>query len=455
MHFQAGQRLPSRRIQLAGPARGQAPVTSAQATGVANRLLAFFEHYRSKYVGSRLLEEYRTYASGGGLSLDDLAECIEHVLAGNESTACRELVVKLFKANVPFMIVAHEIAFLRDTLIKLAIEQGDIECVSETIVFFDKLEDQLAAVYLSHYLHSLATRNHVRMRHISALSEKNILVHFEDHLNWMHRLTQAVMARDATQLPEVSSGHCAFGHWLHNEGITLIRDQSHYKQIDHIHSVMHRVVEEIQDTLKLAESQHLRLYALMKKAENYSLDLGNEISMLNSMVIMSVYNKDPLTGLLTRRNLDRILINQLEISRATETPFCLVMCDLDHFKDINDQFGHSVGDQAITHFTRLARHVIRQADLMFRYGGDEFLIILPSTDYDQGMRIAAKLGLELNEQALPLENGDSLTVHASFGLLEVVGGKVAFIDTELGHELLRECDRKLYLAKQRGRNQVA
>jgi diguanylate cyclase len=430
-------------------------VTEVLSSDAASRLQTLFEDYRSRYVGSRLLEEYRTYTLGGGLSLDDLAECIEHVLAGNESTACRELVIKLFKANVPFMIVAHEIAFLRDKLIKLAIEQGDIECVSETIVFFDKLEDQLAAVYLSHYLHSLGSRNHVRMRHISSLSEKNILVHFEDHLNWMHQLTQAVMARDATQLPELNSGHCAFGHWLHNEGIRLIRDQSHYKQVDHIHRVMHQVVEEIQDTLTLAESQHLRLYALMKKAENYSLDLGNEISMLNSMVIMSVYNKDPLTGLLTRRNLDRILINQLEISRATETPFCLVMCDLDHFKEINDRFGHGVGDQAISHFTRLARHIIRQADLMFRYGGDEFLIILPSTDYEQGKHIAEKLCAALNDNPMPMEAGGSVAMTASFGHLDVAGSKVSFIDKELGRELLRECDRKLYLAKHRGRNQEA
>jgi len=430
-------------------------VTGDRQGGVDLRLLALFEQYRGQYAGSRLLEEYHTYLAGGGLSLDDLSECIEHVLAGNESTACRELVVRLFKANVPFMIIAHEIAFLRDALIKLTIENGDIASVTDTIVFFDRLEDQLASVYLSHYLHRLATRNHVRMRHISTLAEKNILVHFEDHLRWMEHLIHAVLARDAARLPDLDDDQCAFGLWLHGEGITLIRDHSHYKQIDHIHHVMHHVVEEIHDVLTHDAGQHLRLYALMKKAENYSLDLGNEISMLNSMVIMSVYNKDPLTGLLTRRNLDRILINQLELSRATETPFCMLMCDLDHFKDINDRHGHSAGDAAITHFTALARRVIRQADLMFRYGGDEFLLILPSTDYEQGMRIAVKLSSELNDSALPLQTGDFVPVQASFGLLEVEGSKAMFIDNELGHELLRECDRKLYLAKQRGRNQVA
>jgi diguanylate cyclase len=416
-------------------------------------LIRLFERYRDQYTGSPLAGECGQRHPHQNFNQAELVGCLVEALVDDTEEACLALVARMCQANVPFMIVAHEVAYLRDVLIHLAVKENDTATVSSAVTFFDHLIDDLAKEFLQDFLKLLASRNHGRLRHISELTEKNLLVHFEKHLHWMEQLTGAVAERDVQVMPETHPERCEFGKWLHSDGAALIRDKSHYRQIVGIHDAMHHVVQEMVPVMG-RESDSLPLYALLKKAENHSLDLGNEISLLNSMVIMSVYSKDALTGLLTRRNMERILINQLEISRATETPFCLLMCDLDHFKRINDDHGHTIGDRAIIHFASLVRAAMRQSDLLFRYGGEEFLVVLPATPYDQGWKIAEKLRQLLNDTPLVLED-TRIDVRASFGLLEVHGSKVSFIDAELVRELIQECDQRLYLAKHRGRDQIA
>lgn len=413
----------------------------------------YFRQARNQYVGPWHIEELEQHRTSPGFEQEELVDCLQQLLADHDSPACHELMTRMCGQNVPFMIVAHELSHLRDLLIRLAAGDSNMDAVGAIMTFFDVLEDTLAKIYLAGFLGTLGHRNNVRLRHISALAEKNLLIHFEKHLDWLKQLTVAVSGRDRSAMPEAHHERCEFGKWLHGEGAKLMRDRSHYMHLVETHAAMHHVVDEIAGMVGLA-SDSLPLYALMKKAENYSLDLGNEISMLNSMVIMISYNKDPMTGALTRRSLERVMINQLEISRATETPFCLLMCDVDHFKQINDRHGHTVGDGAIVHFANALRNSLRQSDLMFRFGGDEFLLMLPSTGYQQGWEVAEKLRSAVAEHSLATGAGQ-LTLQASFGLLEVSGNKTSYIDSELVNNLIAECDQRLYLAKHRGRNQIA
>jgi diguanylate cyclase (GGDEF)-like protein len=397
--------------------------------------------------------EFELHRAGSSIGQGQIVDCLQRLLNDQRSVGCIELMSRMYARNVPFTIAARELAHLRDRLIRLAAGDRNMETVRAIMTLFDALEDALAGVYLGGFLGSLRHRNSVRLRHISTLAEKNLLVHFEKHLDWLGQLTTAVAGRDPAAMPEPHHERCEFGKWLHGEGARLVRDRSHYAHLVETHAAMHHVVNEIGAMLGRT-GDSLPLYALMKKAENYSLDLGNEIAMLNSMVIMIHYNKDPMTGALTRRSLERVMINQLEISRATETPFCVLMCDVDHFKQINDSHGHTAGDSAIMHFAAALRSNLRQSDLMFRFGGDEFLLMLPSTTYRQGWEVAEKLRGVVSRDALAVDAGP-LTLRASFGLLEVCGSKTSFIDGELVNNLIQECDQRLYLAKRRGRNQVA
>ena len=404
--------------------------------------------------GLRRMDELASEPGQVAIRREDVLNCLAAALVHDDFTACEHWIARLYSDDVPFMIIVNELANFRDNLIKLAANANDMATVHDAVVFFDAFKDRLASLYLVHFLHNLEGRNHVRLRHISSLSEKNLLIHFESHLQWMKQLVDAVSTRNHATMPETHHELCEFGAWLHQHGRTLIRDESHYQLIDRIHAAMHDVVKDIEEVLEKDSDRHLPLLALMKKTERHSLELGNEISMLNNMVIMSVYNKDALTGALTRRNLERILINELELSRATETPFCLLMGDLDHFKAINDNYGHVVGDRAIAHFAGVVRASLRQVDLLFRYGGEEFLMVLPSTHYEQGKILAERVRANLNGQPLQMDDV-SITLHASFGLMEVHGTSMAFIDSERVRDIIRECDQRLYTAKQRGRDQVA
>ncbi len=413
----------------------------------------YFELAGSQYVGPWYVEEFGQHRLDSGFDLAQLVDCLQQLLADHGSAACIELMTRVCGGNVPFTIAARELSHLRDLLIRLASEDGNMDAVRAIMAMFGLLEDALARIYLAGFLGTLGHRNSIRLRHISALAEKNLLVHFEKHLDWLRQLTAAVSTRDRAALPEAHHERCEFGKWLHGEGAKLVRDPNHYTHLVEIHTAMHRVVDEIAGMIG-GTSDSLPLYALMKRAENYSLDLGNEIAMLNSMVIMINYNKDPMTGALTRRSLERVMINQLEISRATETPFCLLMCDIDHFKQINDSHGHTVGDCAIVHFASALRSNLRQSDLMFRFGGDEFLLMLPSTSYQQGWEVAEKLRSTVGREAMAVDVR-TVTLRASFGLLEICGSNTSFIDNELVNSLIQECDQRLYLAKHRGRDQVA
>jgi diguanylate cyclase (GGDEF)-like protein len=416
-------------------------------------MMRYFMLVRSRYVGPWHVEEFEQHQTHPGFDHGELVDGLHRLLLVHDNLACIELMARMYGRKVPFMIVAHELAHLRDMLIRMAVEDDNVDAVGAIIGFFDMLEDSLAKVYLTGFLGELGHRNNVRLRHIAGLAEKNLLVHFEKHLDWLRQLTSAVSSRDRHAMPEAHHEKCEFGKWLHGEGTRLVRDKSHHAHLVELHAAMHRVVPEIGRMIGHS-GDSLPLYALMKKAENYSLDIGNEISMLNSMVIMINYNKDPMTGALTRRSLERVMINQLEISRATETPFCLLMCDVDHFKQINDNHGHTVGDRAIVQFATTLREHLRQSDLMFRFGGDEFLLMLPATPYAQGREVAEKLRTAVEAGSVAAD-AEAVDMRASFGLLEIDGGKTTFIDGELVSNLIRECDQRLYLAKHRGRNQIA
>jgi len=380
-----------------------------------------------------------------------IKDCLSVALAGEDGIRCHEMLEQLAGEGTPFMLFSHQFGVLRNLVIKLALEERSLDETKSLVALFEDMEEEFAAVYLRVFLNRLGTRNHMRLSHIQALSDKNLLSYFESHLEWMARLVEAASARDTSLMPELDHRHCQFGTWLNGEGGRLIRDRSHIGQIAKLHEAMHHVVAEVSEIMSHRRASG-PTYALLKKAETYSLELGNEISLLNSIVIMSVYNKDPLTGFLNRRFLDRVLTNQMEIAKATESAFSVIMFDIDHFKRLNDKHGHNTGDRALEHIAGIVRETLRQSDLVFRYGGEEFLLVAPSTGNVQAHLLAEKLRQRIHDNPLPGET--PITISASFGVTEIAPNSYAVVDTALVRDVIAECDGKLYAAKRHGRNRV-
>ena len=138
----------------------------------------------------------------------------------------------------------------------------------------------------------------------------------------------------------------------------------------------------------------------------------------------------------------------MERTRRSGQPTCLIMLDLDHFKSMNDKHGHEVGNIILTHVSRLIRKTIRRLDIPCRYGGEEFTIVLPDTNLQDGVNFANRLRLIIENS--PVDAGDfNLGIEASFGVDEYSKGAQL---TE--KEFLEQVDSYLYQAKQQGRNQV-
>ncbi|WP_339859420.1 GGDEF domain-containing protein [Pseudohongiella acticola] len=152
---------------------------------------------------------------------------------------------------------------------------------------------------------------------------------------------------------------------------------------------------------------------------------------------------DKLTGLLNRSHLDTLLQYELERCSRSGQPLTLVLCDIDHFKRINDEHGHLTGDIILREFAKVLRQHTRANDICGRWGGEEFLIICPDTPVDAAAAITSKLHTAL--AAAHFSKG--LSVSSSFGIASQTGTDAL----QLSDHLLRRADDALYDAKRRGR----
>ncbi|MEJ5328862.1 MAG: diguanylate cyclase [Desulfobaccales bacterium] len=161
---------------------------------------------------------------------------------------------------------------------------------------------------------------------------------------------------------------------------------------------------------------------------------------------------DPLTGVYNRRYLMENLPRELARARRYHRPLGLILCDLDHFKAINDTFGHGVGDDVLKEFTRRVSGQVRQGvDWLARYGGEEFVMVLPETGLPGCLALARRL---LNRVAATpfVTAAGPVPVTASFGVVAVAPGEPGAPSAEA---LLAQADACLYQAKAGGRNRVA
>lgn len=155
--------------------------------------------------------------------------------------------------------------------------------------------------------------------------------------------------------------------------------------------------------------------------------------------------KDPLTGAINRRQALEILDRQMTLQRESGMPFSLIMADIDHFKLVNDSFGHAVGDEALKAFESCLEAKSRGSDIVARIGGEEFLIILPNLDVSHALQIAERLRKSVAK--IRIADPDALRLTASFGVAE------ADPNESLDH-LLARVDAALYRAKRLGRDRV-
>jgi diguanylate cyclase (GGDEF)-like protein len=194
---------------------------------------------------------------------------------------------------------------------------------------------------------------------------------------------------------------------------------------------------------------HIELTDERYRLEERVMSRTHELHIANKELQL-LATTDSLTGLPNRRSMMDWIETEIERAGDTEKPLALCMIDVDHFKKINDTYGHATGDRAIIAIANACSEIIRKTDIAARFGGEEFVLLMPQTDLTDACNVAERL-----RQAIA-----SLTIHSddavSFGMTISVG--VALFDAQSGADrmssLLSRADNALYRAKSAGRNQV-
>jgi diguanylate cyclase (GGDEF)-like protein len=156
---------------------------------------------------------------------------------------------------------------------------------------------------------------------------------------------------------------------------------------------------------------------------------------------------DVLTGLLNRRAFLEWVVRELNRSTRYDDPLSCVILDVDHFKQINDRHGHATGDKVLSFVGKVLGTTVRSCDVVARWGGEEFVLALPSTPLEGAVNVAERARAELEQAKVTSISGDPFTMTASFGVAQLIPGET--ID-----QLIDRADRAMYLAKSSGRNRV-
>ncbi|MGO9145412.1 MAG: GGDEF domain-containing protein [Desulfomonilia bacterium] len=165
--------------------------------------------------------------------------------------------------------------------------------------------------------------------------------------------------------------------------------------------------------------------------------------LMDNELLMNMAFKDGLTGLLNYRAFSETLMAEWDRARRYKTTFSLMMIDIDHFKRVNDKYGHQAGDTVLTTIANRLQSRLRKSDLMFRYGGEEFMILLPQTGLYKASLLAERIRIVVEKMRF---HGD-LAVTISIGISQYQDGLTP-------SDLVKQVDTGLYLAKGKGRNRV-
>jgi len=177
------------------------------------------------------------------------------------------------------------------------------------------------------------------------------------------------------------------------------------------------------------------------------IDIDKEVKYRNKL--KGLASEDPMTGLYNRRFFMTSSSNILELARRDMSDTSVIMLDIDKFKNVNDTYGHQVGDEVIIALSDILKKYTRQSDIICRFGGEEFIILLPETKIEGAVIIAEKLRSCIENNEIELSNNETLHFTSSFGVSEVDIKNDTNVDSPI-----KRADAALYEAKNGGRNRV-
>jgi len=268
-----------------------------------------------------------------------------------------------------------------------------------------------------------------------------------NHEQWHENLSRTLictLAPDERDLDADAHHKCRFGQWLYSKGSDRMGMHPSFSQIVAAHEFMHRYAGRLLRASSAGTSIALDDYELfVTTLKQMHLEILNTKHELED----AIYNLDPLTGASSRIGMLTKLREQQALVERKVHRTCVAMMDVDHFKEVNDTYGHPVGDEVLVRFTHYVMSHLRPYDSFYRCGGEEFLLCAPDADLEQGRAMIERLREGLAEIEFKGQNDTPFKATVSFGLTQ--------IDPDVPVEQsIERADKALYAAKAKGRNRT-
>ena len=209
------------------------------------------------------------------------------------------------------------------------------------------------------------------------------------------------------------------------------------READELAQLLRTVTGSAMSMIQVIETSQAQLNKSRSTLERLNAELAQTQTLART---------DSLTGYCNRRAMEELIAREIARARRAKAPFSLAILDLDHFKDVNDQYGHAVGDQALIHVAGIIKDRLRETDEICRYGGEEFVVTLPGADAAGALLVLDRMRIAVEETPLECAHG-KLVLRFSAGVAQSIA-------PENKESLLQRADGALYKAKQCGRNRV-
>lgn len=268
----------------------------------------------------------------------------------------------------------------------------------------------------------------------------------EEHLDWFvawHRLAFIVM-RGRAEATLLLMPPPSFIRWYQQAAEALPQEQPVLDRLAVLHDQMHTLARLV--LMKAPDGEQITAADYDGVAAKFQGFIGG-IRRLERAFAVAASGLDTLTGLRSRVGMADDVAREIDRFQRTGKPFCLALADIDHFKQVNDNYGHDVGDQVLAATADVISRQIRSFDDAYRLGGEEFLICLKETKLIDANKVIERLRAALEGWPIPLVGREPLRITASFGLVPVMP------DTTV-EQLIHAADQALYEAKRSGRNKV-
>jgi diguanylate cyclase (GGDEF)-like protein len=269
----------------------------------------------------------------------------------------------------------------------------------------------------------------------------------EAHLDWTRRVMRCavlqaspgddVLATDAHLL-------CRFGHWIASQQPQFEKLSTHKtRQIEIVHQAMHDAIRVLCGKILSGQPGTTDELEVFEQSQSELIGL---MAWFKTQFLADAMSRDPLTGLPLRYGIEDAFVQAQKVARREQTQLYVAMIDVDHFKDINDQYGHAVGDKVLQHLSRSLGNALRPNEPLFRFGGEEFLLMMQCPSPEAATIAAKRIVEQVRNSPMPLEHFvDPIRVTVTLGLTQVQNGE--FLD-----EVVDRADRALYVGKHSGRD---